>query len=275
MRNLLSLSRLVLLSKKPTNSLPMKLFGCLSSIRQLEIRGNFSDINLNELINLESFTISGFITDNFNFDLFEVISGRLRELSVNLRNIDVENISKLFDVNFTNLVKLDVKFSNIRKLEKKMFHGFEKLKSLSLTKNKSILQIDYDSFSNLTSLTHLDLSMNCIETINKRQFSGLSNLQRLNLSHNRIGFIEKNSFIDLKSLTNLDLSSNQLSVLNPKSFIGLGNLKRMSLKNCKLIDFDLCILDCIPKIGFINLACNCFNKKDEFLRRFKRIKVRF
>lgn len=275
MRNLLSLSRLVLLSKKPTNSLPMKMFGSLSSIRELEIRGNFSDINLNELINLESFTISGFITDNFNFDLFEVISSRLRELSVNLRNIDAESVSRLFDVNFTNLVKLDVKLSNMKKLEKKMFVGFEKLQSLSITKNKSILQIDYDSFSNLNSLTHLDLSMNCIETINKRQFSGLRNLQRLNLSHNRIGFIEENSFMDLKSLTNLDLSSNQLSVLNPKSFIGLENLKRMSLKNCKLIDFDLDILDCIPKIGSINLACNCFSRNDELLRRFKRIKVRF
>ena len=274
MRNLHSLSRLVLLSKKPTNSLPMKMFGSLSSIRKLEIRGNFSDINLDELFNLESFTISGIITDNFNFDLFEVISSRLKELSVNLRNINEENISKLFDVNFSNLVKLEIKFSNIRKLEKKMFDGFETLKSLSLTKNKSILQFD-DSFSNLNSLTNLDLSMNCIESINKRLFSGLSNLQRLNLSHNRIGFIEENSFIDLKSLTNLDLSSNQLSVLNPKSFIGLGNLKRMSLKNCKFIDFDLGILDCIPKIGSINLACNCFSRNDELSRRFKRIKVRF
>ena len=192
----------------------------------MEIKSaNFSDVNLNKLINLEKLSISGKIGHDFNFRLFKKVCKHLKELSISLENIAKEEITELFyGLNFPYLDKLTIKKSQLSKLKKKFFNGFPKLQTLSINNNEELWRIDDNTFSSLKDLVHLDLSSNLIESINKRQFSKLTNLETLVLSKNRIECIEKNAFLKLKNLKKFELSGNSLSMLNPQLFIGLKKL---------------------------------------------------
>ena len=246
----------------------------LSSIKELQIIGNFSGINFKNLVNLEKLSI----TCNFSkyFGLFKNLRQhlRLQELSINIKNLNDKNIIKLFAGNkFPSLVKLDIEHSKMTKLEKKMLEGFPMLRSLSITQSKKLRIIDADAFSSLTNLVHLNLSWNSIETINQRNFSGLINLETLILSCNSIDSIEKRSFSSLKKLIELNLCFNKLSILNPKVFIGLRNLKKLNLKNNMLTDFDFSKLEYYCNIDKNNLISNLIIKLKNVLRRSKDSKI--
>ena len=139
MRNLPSLKHLVLETNKLNKTMTIQLFKQFPYIKHLELNsGVFSDINLDDFANLEKLSISGSIAKNFNFGLFNSLCKHLRELSISIKNIDDENmIELLFDYYFPTLVKLDIKYGRFRKLEKKYFKEFPKLKSLNIT-NKYI-----------------------------------------------------------------------------------------------------------------------------------------
>lgn len=212
-RNFPSLKHLVLYTKQLNKSLSTQIFGNLTNIKELEVKGVFSDINLDYLVNLEKLAISGKIVYDLNFDLLKNLCKHLTELSINITNFDDQISSKLFQFHyFPNLVKLCLIGCKIKKLEKKLFDRFPMLQSLSITFNKELLQISNDAFSNLTNLIHLDLSWNIIESINQIQLSGLIKLETLLLSNSRIESIEENSFSSLKSLNELVLRVNNLSI---------------------------------------------------------------
>ena len=273
-RNLPALKHLTLESKKLNKSLSTQIFVHLSNIKKLEIKGIFSDINIDDLVNLEKLSISGSIDKNFNFDLLKNVCNHLKELTIINSHFDQETISKLFYcVNFPNLFKLIMKRVSL-KLEKKLFESFPNLKSLSIIDNPmyfNTLQIDNDAFSDLTNLVCLDLRKNYFDTINQEYFSGLINLEILDLSLNRIKCIEANTFSALKNLKKLDLSYNQLSKLNPQSFDGLGNLIYLNLGNNKLTYFHTRHFDCIYNIRKITITTTLTNN-DEFLALIKEIK---
>ena len=277
-RNLPSLKHLVLYIENLSNKMSKEIFenlSNLSSIKELQIIGNFSGISFKNLVNLEKLSI----TCNFskNFSLFKNLRSKhlhLQELSINIKNLNDKNIIKLFSGNkFPYLVKLNIEHCKMTKLEKKMFEGFPMLRSLSITQSKPLRLIDADAFSSLTNLVHLNLSWNSIKTINQRTFSGLINLETLILSCNSIDFIEKKSFSSLKNLIELNLCFNRLSILNPKVFIGLRNLKKLNLKNNMLTDFDLSKLEYYCNIDRNNLVYSLIVKLKNVLRRSKDSKI--
>ena len=277
-RNVPSLKRLALLTKSQNKSVPTQIFGDLSSIKELEMRAAFSNLNIHDLVGLERLKLSGLIEkNNFNFGMLNNVCNHLQELTINIRNINEEMISKLFYGRyFPHLVKLIVKFSNeLSKLGNSMFYGFPMLQTLIITNNRRLRLIENDAFSNLTNLIHLDLSGNGIDPINQNFFSQLINLKSLNLKDNRILTIEENSFSNLNNLTNLDLSFNYLSRLNPQSLNGLENLKRINLRHT-WFDFDIRFLDYIPNVKHVNLVKNNYTtKKEELSSTFKHIKFHF
>ena len=186
-RNLPSLKHLVLDTKQLNRSLSTQIFGHLTNIKELEVKSLFSDINFDDLVNLEKLTISGKISYDFNFGLLKNLCKHLKELSINITNFDDQISAKLFQFHyFPTLVKLCLTGCKIKKLEKKLFDRFPMLHYLSITFNKELLQISNDAFSNLTNLVHLDLSWNLIESINQIQLSGLIKLETLLLSNSRI-----------------------------------------------------------------------------------------
>ena len=186
-RNLPSLKEFNLITYFIHKRFSTQIFGNLSTIKELRIDAGFTDINLDDLVNLEKLTIFGDIGRNFNFDLFKNICNHLQELSIILGNIANEHINELFyGLNFPNLVKLHIVKSQVAMLEKNMFEGFPMLQSLTLNENKRLRKIDNDAFSSLTNLVELDLKNNSIVSINQKHFAPLGNLKYLNLMNNRL-----------------------------------------------------------------------------------------
>lgn len=243
-RNFPSLNHLVLETDYLDKTLSTRIFGYLSSsIKVLEIRSAFSDINLDDLVNLEKLSISGELHDEFNFGFFKSFCTHLKELSIHIRNTGHEDISEAFyGHNFPNLVKLDITNGNFTKLEEELLERFPMLQSLRLTGNDQLRLTDSDAFSSLVHLVHLNLSSNSIETINNRHFSELINLKSLDLSCNEIECIDENAFSNLKNLTELNLNDNYLQILHPNSFIGLKKLKHLDISNNRLRYFNTIIL---------------------------------
>lgn len=264
-RNLPSLKHLVLYAKNLNKCISTQLFENLSNLRELKIVCDvFSDINLDDLVNLGKLSISGKIDDQFNFELFKIICNNLQELSISLYNISNEQITQLFyGLSFPNLVKLNIEISKITKLEKKMFEGFPRLQSLTIANNEELRKIAKNTFSNLTNLVDLNLSWNCIDEINKRHFSKLMRLKSLDLKANRIESIEDNIFSNLKKLKKLDLCSNNFPEFNPKSLIGLVNLKYLDISYNGLTYFDPSIFHYLCKINRIRLSFDSIDNRDE------------
>lgn len=267
-RNLKSLKKLHLFIEQPINkSISMRVFQHLSSIEELNIKGVFSDLNLDSLVNLKSLKINGSIDKDFNNDLFKNICENLQELSISLNGLNEEKFIKLFfGLHFPNLHTLKIGCNQMTKIEKKFFDGFSMLQNLSIY---YIKEIDFDAFSNLTQLVDLVFYNNNLESLDQRTFSKLLNLENLYLSDSRIVSLEENMFSNLKNLANLNLSNNELSMLNPNWFIGLENLKFLNLSKNKLRYFDLRIFDNILKVEKIDLYHNLIKNKEEIFKRFE------
>ena len=207
-RNVPSLKHLVIECEFFNESLSKRIFENLPNIKELELNGVFSDINLNDLVNLEKLKLTGKIFDQnfyfdnlekkffsgqidynfFNFGLFENLCNQLEELSIDISNIDDEMFSQLFyDQHFSRLKRLHIMNSEITKLEKEIFEGFPMLQYLSITGNKRLREIDTNVFSNLkNSLKNLDLRCNNLTYFDLKILDKTASIEKINLTGNSI-----------------------------------------------------------------------------------------
>ena len=137
------------------------LFEICPNIEELYLYANFSNVCFDSLCNLKKLKLYGYLLDGFNFDLFENICSQLEELSIKFENMNDESIVKLlYGRNFAELSTLRISYSDITKLEKKLFDGFPMLQSLKVSKNPKLKTIDLNAFSNLKNLMYLNLNSN-------------------------------------------------------------------------------------------------------------------
>ena len=189
-----------------------------------------------------------------------------------------ENIREMLsESHFPNLSRLNISYSGMTRLERKLFNSsMPLLRFLNVSSNCLLETIDHDAFSDLKQLDFLHLSNNSIDSLDKKLFSGLFRLENLYLNRNRLKNLDANIFSDLKSLKRLWLSGNQLEILDAKSFVGLENLNELNLSNNKLSHFDVRILDNLPGIKKIDLSKNEISIENaEILKRFNDSKIEF
>lgn len=185
----------------------------IQSIEQLSLQGDFSYFNLDYLFNLRSFTLTGTIKDDFNFDIFMNLCNQLQELIISYTNIDAYKLYKLFDGHhFSNLKTLALIVCDTR-VDKNFIDRFPILRSLYFHRCKLELS-ELDVFSNLKQLHYLDLSGN-----------------RINLSASS----------NMKNFQTLDLNSNEFSIKYPE-LIGLEKSVKILMKNnnFKISDIPIC-----------------------------------
>ena len=236
---------------------------CLPHIETLTLHGYLSNLNFDNLINLKNLALTGYLMDDFNFDIFKNISNQLEEIVLMSYNLNDKFFAQLFNgYNFPYLRGLSLASTKISKFEKKSFDRFPMLQTLNLLNNRELRKIDHDAFSNLKHLLTLNLMYNCINSIEKSHFSSLTKLEILFLGGNPLGNIKKYVFSDLKSLRYLSLNNNQLTTIDPISFTGLNSLEFLSLINNTLTNFDFGILDKIGRIKEIDLSGNPIINKD-------------
>ena len=106
--------------------------------------------------------------------------------------------------------------------------------------NRSIREIDQDTFYNLTSLKKLDLERNILTKIGKNTFETLINLESLNLSNNKLTYIIPGTFRALKSLTFLKISNNEIKKVDSQTFDGLNSIAELQMddicESCKTLN---------------------------------------
>ncbi|CAG9576945.1 unnamed protein product [Danaus chrysippus] len=130
------------------------------------------------------------------------------------------------DVNFENLLQLDLRACGIQSLGSSTFNSMPKLLMLYLSENQ-IHFVEANTFSGLKNLRHLDLSRNCalddmnrpisFHFENRNEFRG-SKLVSLDLSYSQFGNHNVPLFKDLKHLKGLSLCFSNLRKLGPKPF---------------------------------------------------------
>lgn len=186
-----------------------------------------------------------------------------------------ENITNILsEYHFANLLDLYISFSDITRLERKLFFNINitsipLLRLLNVSFNYLLEMIDHDAFSHLKQLVCLELSHNSINSLDKSHFSSLIYLESLDLSCNPLKRLDENIFSDQKNLKELNLSGNQLEMLDAEYFVGLENLNQLDLSKNKLAHFDVRILDSLPRIKKIDLSKNEISIENaEILKRF-------
>ena len=111
--------------------------------------------------------------------------------------------------NFLQLIRLDISYNDINKLEPFTFSKLSKLLALNLKGNR--LKRSEFVFFGLINLDYSNLENNNLITLNKHYFLGLNNLKILKLGYQRISHIEECTFQELRSLVVLDFVSNNLN----------------------------------------------------------------
>ena len=188
-------------SSEINDSFLTKLVEMCPNIEQLSLRGWFSNINFENFVNLKKLALFGHLSDNFNF---KNMCNQLEDLSIELFNMNDENVSKLlYGQNLPNLLKLLIKHSKITRLEKKLFNGFPMLQSLNVSFNRELKTIDKVAFSHLKNLTELDLNCNRLSGFDPEVFLGLVNLEKLQMLTNNLTHFDvkiKDYIVNIKEI---------------------------------------------------------------------------
>ena len=111
--------------------------------------------------------------------------------------------------NFLQLIRFDISYNDINKLEPFAFSKLSKLLALNLKGNR-VKRSEFVFFG-LINLDYLNMENNNLITLNKHYFWGLNNLKILKLGYQRISHIEECTFQELRSLVVLDFVSNNLN----------------------------------------------------------------
>ena len=133
----------------------------MSNIQELNLDGNFSYFNLDNLVNLRVLSLSGDIEKKyFNFELFKDLCNQLEDIKIILNDIDEEDFFQLFDgYNFPYLRDFTLMRFRTNRLKKEFMNGFPTLRQLNIN-NCGIEVIESDSLSNMQQLILLNLSRN-------------------------------------------------------------------------------------------------------------------
>lgn len=197
------------------------------------------------------------------------ISNEIETLRINDSTISNSRTFVSVCRHFRNVFDLSILNSRIEKINREMFVELSNLRSLSLHYNLNLKTIDYDAFSNLKELTYLSLSYNSIQSLDKRVFLNLVNLEILNVTENGIKRLNKEIFSNQRNLRQLYLGSSKYKRIDHELFFGLEYLYELHLPGCVLTNFDLRVLDNLPRLKRILLSkMSISHNETEILNRF-------
>ena len=147
-------------------------------------------------------------------------------------------------LNFLNLLRLDISYNYISKLQPFTFSVLTKLEALNLKGNR--LSASDFVFFGLRNLVYLNLEKNNLDRLNKHNFWGINHVKILLLGYQKISHIDKCTFFGLHSLVVLNLVSNNIDSIKQNIFCtetfkrtvnltgnGLKDLRYDSLQNLR------------------------------------------
>lgn len=219
--------------------LSFELFNDLSNLEELRIDINketeFSSLHSSGNNNLDNIYLQKLTRLKLNCkierlnilptDLFTDLK-HLKSLKLSL----IRTIQSLPNRVFSPLVCLEdlVINGNLEKLDRNVFEGLVKLKSLDLSINQ-IKELSHETFTHLKKLENLDLSWNGIKHLKQGIFSSLPSLKNLELTGNKLTEIEDNLFEGVENLETIIINVNKIEYIGIKTFSNLNHLKKLNL----------------------------------------------
>jgi Leucine-rich repeat (LRR) protein len=199
----------------------------LSSVNKIILSSNslerFPSI-LNNFSNIEALSLA---SNNFVDEVFfpkEYKKIKWLSLSNNPLNKVPENIRLL-----KKIETLNINYTNISKIDFKVFHANIAIEELSLTNNK--INVVLNNGESLLEINYLDLSNNVIEELHGSGYFS-NKLKALYLENNRLERLPDDIDYNI-SLQILDLSNNKLKNV-PEGIFNLTNLISLRLENNQL-----------------------------------------
>jgi insulin-like growth factor-binding protein complex acid labile subunit len=267
LKSLHSLKRLFLYINRLQTSLQADLFEQVPNIEKLTVKSD--SFSFDYVMEEKSLLISFKSFNDVDFAPIYPISNEIETLRINDSTISNSRTFLSVSRYFRNVLDLSITNSRIEKIDREMFEELSNLRSLSLQYNRYLRKIDYDAFSNLKELTNLSLAYNSIRSLDKRVFSSLVDLEILNVTENGIKRLNKEIFSNQSNLRQLYLGSSRYKRLDHALFVGLEYLYHLHLPGCVLTNFDLRILDNLPRLERILLSkLSISHNETEILNRF-------
>lgn len=230
---------------------------CYLKLDYLNISNNqIKRIEIGYLIFLKQLNISNnhlttFLVDFYNSNEFRIYHGQscrfdnTSNLHSTLIDIDlsINYLSflpfKILDVQYSDLVNLNVSQNRLREIRNYEFSTISSLKRLDLSHNL-ISNLFNKSLSGLKSLDYLDLSDNLVQHLPVNMFyEQKDSMQILNLNRNKLDEIPIESFKFLGHLKYLYLGRNQIKVLRNYSFGFMFNLIELYLSENRIESIEL------------------------------------
>ncbi|XP_022826930.1 connectin-like [Spodoptera litura] len=218
-------------------------------------------------------------TDDKTWDNFEILKEITKLTISNTRGIAIPYIPTNALKHTNKLLKVDVKYGNIERIDAFAFANLSLIEEIMLSDNQikilkkhafahhrdltvlgldsnNIIEINRDVFIELPSLETLYLTNNKITTIHDKAFVHLINLKELEIDRNGLFSLNSETFSGLRNLQKLDLSSNNLEVIGDNTFLPLVNLRTLNLEENKIQMLDEKAFNGLARLNILNLAHN-------------------
>ncbi|XP_055302564.1 leucine-rich repeat-containing protein 70-like [Sitodiplosis mosellana] len=183
--------------------------------------------------------------------------GAKRSWDLFAQNNELREIPAFLFINAGSVVRVDLSYNKIKRIDPQGFIGANDLSSLDLSGNK-IEIISEHALRGLVNLTHMNLAHNQITEIHSFAFVGLNRLYHLDISHNLISVLEDRTFANLSRLNRLQLSYNQIYLIKPYAFATALSLSRLDLSHNNITDEQ--IFENLYNLLHLDLSHNPINE---------------
>lgn len=160
------------------------------------------------------------------------------------------------------ILRLDVKYCNIDKLESYAFANLSLIEEMTLRDNQIRIMAE-NAFAHHARLKTISLDQNNIAEIYRNVFIDLPSLEQLFLTANKITTIHDRAFVHLTNLKELEIDKNSLFSLNSETFSGLNNLEKLELSGNSLEVVGDNTFAPLLNLRFLNLGGNKIQMLDE------------
>ena len=182
LKQLYGLERLELITKETIN-LERNLLDNLPNIEKLIYQNRLMKLEFDKLdkrVNVRNVCFAN--DENFGF-LINRYRNRIEKLLI--KEFDIVDLNRLFgDFEFPKVLSLNISLcKTLTRIEKPLFmDSLPSLRTLDISKNCRLGEIEFDAFSNFKQLVSLSLRDNFIKKLDRNEFFGLDNLKEFNFS---------------------------------------------------------------------------------------------
>ncbi|KAF6214745.1 hypothetical protein GE061_009488 [Apolygus lucorum] len=215
----------VILSDNKIDTIAPRAFHDIATLVRLDLQSNkLQDFSLSAFQNVTDPNMPMALNLSRNHIITLRVADTRRAVCIYVIDLTRNNMyfvpKEFFEAINHNLLKINLGYNNINKLDEAAFGEQPHLETLSVPHN-AIVTVRKRAFAGMYKLQILDLSRNHIAQLHMEQFNMLPNLRILDLSYNHLRSIQANTF-DKTKLERLNLANNELLAIPYQALAEVG-----------------------------------------------------